>query len=147
MRAATELELAGRGTRLGAAIIDGLLFGVAGIIAAIAIPATQGSRTGSMLALLMVCAVIIGMIAANIVFLHRNGQTLGKKILGIKVVRSDGERVSLLRFFFLRFLPVGLLGAIPLVGYFISLLDALLIFRTSHQCLHDNIADTIVVLA
>jgi len=144
---ATELELAGRGIRLGAVIVDGTLFGLSGVIAAIGIPAAQKSQAGLIVAGLIVTGLIVGLIIANILFLYRDGQTIGKKLLSIKVVRTDGEKVSLLRFFFLRFLPVGLLGAIPLIGSVFSLADALLIFRASHQCLHDNIADTIVVRA
>ena len=34
---------------------------------------------------------------------------------------------------------------IPVVGMFIPFVDALLIFRSSNQCLHDQIADTIVI--
>ena len=147
VRADTELELAGRGTRLGAVILDGLSFAVLGIVAAVVIPMLKDSRAAGIVLGLVFLGVIAALAVVNIIFLYRNGQTIGKKILAIKVVRSDGERVTLLRFFFLRFLPVALLGAIPFVGYVVSLVDALLIFRTSHQCLHDNIADTIVVRA
>ena len=41
----------------------------------------------------------------------------------------------------------GMLRFIPFIGVFYVLVDCLLIFRESHQCLHDNIADTIVVKA
>ena len=43
--------------------------------------------------------------------------------------------------------PWGLLGLVPLIGWLFALADALLIFRDSRKCLHDNIADTIVVTA
>ena len=36
---------------------------------------------------------------------------------------------------------------VPIVGAFYALVDCLLIFRESRRCLHDNIADTIVVTA
>jgi len=72
---------------------------------------------------------------------------VGKRALGIRIVRSSGERASLGRIFALRYLPVTLLGAIPYLGPVFSLVDILLIFRDSRQCLHDQIADTIVVKA
>jgi uncharacterized RDD family membrane protein YckC len=40
---------------------------------------------------------------------------------------------------------VSLLGAIPYVGWLVSLVDPLLIFGKDRRCLHDLIADTIVV--
>ena len=36
---------------------------------------------------------------------------------------------------------------VPFVGGLVSLVDALLIFRDDRRCLHDEIADTIVVTA
>jgi uncharacterized RDD family membrane protein YckC len=55
--------------------------------------------------------------------------------------------VAFSRFVFLRWLPLFVVGLIPWVGYLSGLIDAVLIFRDSHQCLHDNIADTRVVTA
>jgi uncharacterized RDD family membrane protein YckC len=72
-----------------------------------------------------------------------NGQTIAKKMLDIKVVRTDGSPVSLSRIFWLRNFVNGLLGVIPLY----SLIDVLLIFGAERQCIHDKIADTIVVKA
>jgi len=47
----------------------------------------------------------------------------------------------------LRILPVTIAGSIPYlrIGNLISLVDILLIFRSSRQRLHDQLADTIVV--
>jgi uncharacterized RDD family membrane protein YckC len=62
-------------------------------------------------------------------------------------VRSDGSPASFGRIVGLRYLPTSLITLIPVVGMFYALLDCLLIFRRSRRCLHDNIADTIVVTA
>lgn len=142
-------ELAGRGTRLGAVLLDGLMFGVLGIIAAIAIPALgpNGSGAGVAVAIGVVGIGILALLIVNLVLLHRNGQTLGKKWLGIKITRTDGDRAGLGRIFFLRMLVPGLIGAIPLAGPIFSIVDPLFIFRESRRCLHDAIADTIVVRA
>ena len=40
-----------------------------------------------------------------------------------------------------------MIALVPLVGWMYGLLDVLMIFRDSRKCLHDNIADTIVVKA
>jgi uncharacterized RDD family membrane protein YckC len=79
----------------------------------------------------------------TILYVARNGQTIAKKWLGIKVVRSDGSKASLGRIFWLRNVVNALLGIIP----FYSLIDPLVIFGDARQCVHDKIADTIVVVA
>jgi uncharacterized RDD family membrane protein YckC len=73
----------------------------------------------------------------------RYGQTMAKRLLEIRVVRSDGSKASLGRIFWLRNVVNGLISVIPL--YFF--IDSLLIFGERRQCIHDLIADTIVVKA
>jgi uncharacterized RDD family membrane protein YckC len=68
-------------------------------------------------------------------------------MLGIKIVRNDGSRAGLGRIFWLRMFVPGLVGAIPLVGGLFGLIDPLFIFGEEKRCLHDLIADTIVVTA
>lgn len=154
------LELAGRGTRLGAKCVDGLtglavLLG-AGMIAAIAIPLLAalhgpgsarylGFTLAALLAGLFGFLALVALIIWNCVWLQRYGQTVGKRVLHIRIVRSNGERASLGRIFGRRYLPMMLLGAIPKLGVLITLADYLLIFRESRKCLHDHFADTIVV--
>ncbi len=153
---AGEIDRATRGTRLGATLLDVvMLMGVVmlgGIFAAVAIPAmSKGNSESGVLVSIIVIGLVgiaaLGLLIANIYYLHKNGQTVGKKILGIKVVRTNGERAGLARIFFLRYLPVTLMGAVPYIGFLVALTDSLLIFRESQQCLHDNIADTIVIKA
>jgi len=154
------LELADRGSRLGAKCLDGLtVMGVvlvAGIAAAIVIPvlrssgrtlAEPGVPAAALAAALIVFLAFAGLIIWNCVWLHRYGQTIGKRVLHIRIVRSDGRRVGLGRIFALRYLPMTVLGFIPFLGFMITLTDWLLIFRDSRKCLHDQFADTIVVRA
>lgn len=79
--------------------------------------------------------------------LASRGQTIGKVALGIRIVRTDGSRASLGRLLGLRYGIGSAAMAIPVVGNVYAIVDALLIFRQSRRCLHDNIADTIVVKA
>jgi uncharacterized RDD family membrane protein YckC len=154
------LELAGRGARLGAKCVDGLtvlavLLG-AGIVAAIGIPILAavhsaappslfGLTAAALVAGLLGFLALMGLIVLNCVWLQRYGQTVGKRALRIRIVRSNGERAGLGRIFGLRYLPMILLGAIPKLGLLITLVDYMLIFRDSRKCLHDQFADTIVV--
>ena len=59
------------------------------------------------------------------------------------LVRSDGSKASLARIFWLRNVVNGMLGFVPLYG----IVDLLLIFGDARQCIHDKIADTMVVKA
>lgn len=142
-------ELAGRGTRLLAVIIDYLAVVGLGIAAALVVPAARGNPTLGLVFGTLAGVIMLGIVIYNFVLLHRQGQTIGKRAMHICVLRSDGSRCSLRRYIFLRFFPVMFIGGIlniaaPL-GSIFSLVDSLMIFRDSRQCLHDVIADTIVV--
>lgn len=86
-------------------------------------------------------------LAVNGMFLAQNGQTIGKKAMGIKIVRSDGSKADLARIILWRQLPTQAIQLIPILGGLLGLVDVLAIFRSSRQCFHDQIADTIVIKA
>ena len=138
---------AGRGARLGAAILDNILLSGPAIGAAIFIPTLEksGSEAGMIAFVALFVTGFLVVLGFNLYYLHRDGQTLAKKAVGIRILRSDASRCELWRIVVLRFLPVSLLGAIPVVGFVVSLVDALMIFGEERRCLHDLIADTIVV--
>jgi uncharacterized RDD family membrane protein YckC len=151
-----DLVLADRGIRLLAWIVDGLVLAapmmVIGIVAVIfaGVMSRNSNGTSETMMTLMFIAFGFGALVVliiNMVLLHRNGQTIAKRWFGIKVVRLDGSRCSLPRILFARWLPVTLLGMIPVLGYGVALVDSLMIFRNDYRCLHDLIADTIVVKA
>ncbi len=156
----TQLELASRATRLGAFLLDNaLMLGPIFVMLFYIGVRTASQRLdqakvaagmSGMFAVVGLIFVILGIV--NFVFLYNNGQTIGKRWLGIKIVRTDGTRCGLARILFLRSLPLGFLGGIlnrvvPPLGYVISLADGLFIFRNDYRCLHDLIADTKVVKA
>jgi uncharacterized RDD family membrane protein YckC len=145
------LEPASRGVRFGAAMIDGLIVTALYIpvIIAVFLNPTPTFDPAVLLSVWGAVSLIgaIALIAVTIVLVKRNGQTIGKKMTGIKVVRADGSKASLGRIFWLRNVVNGIPSAIPLLGYVYVLVDHLLIFSDKRQCLHDKIADTIVVNA
>ena len=141
-------QLAGRGIRLVAAIVDGLL--VAGAMLLLAWVTTYNvfdPREDAPLSdfATSLARAVGAYLLLNGWLLHSRGQTIGKALFRIKVVRSDGSRASLLRLAGLRYFVTSLLTLVPLVGWIFALVDCLMIFRDSRKCLHDNIADTIVV--
>ena len=87
------------------------------------------------------CVIVV----IDCVMLHKYGQTMGKRIVGIKIMRTDGERISLRRVIGLRTLPISILSRIPFVGWLIALADSLMIFGAERRCLHDVFADSIVI--
>ena len=133
-----EARKASRGQRLGAAILDGLIVGIGAGIAGYGV---DNNKLVVVIGVLIFLAAVVG----NCVLLHQNGQTIGKRTLGIKIVRSNGDRIGLGRIIGMRIIPVGILGAIPYIGGLVSLVDSLLIFNNERRCLHDMIADTIVI--
>ena len=62
--------------------------------------------------------------------LHAFGGTLGKKLMGLRIVRTDGTRAGFVRLFFGRGAAAMLPNFIPILNMFWWLLDPLLIFAT-----------------
>jgi len=79
-------------------------------------------------------------------FLATRGQTLGKALLRLRMVRPDGSPASFARLAGLRYSLPYVFVAIPVVGLLYSLVDCLCIFGKARRCLHDRIADTVVVV-
>jgi uncharacterized RDD family membrane protein YckC len=147
-------ELAGRGTRLGATILDSIIF-MCAVYAPLFIfggrPVVSETNPGEvdwspLFGGAGAVVAVIGLLVWGYFtykFVAANGQSIAKKLLGIKVVRSDGSPASVGRIFWLRNIVNGVLGIIPLYG----LVDVLLIFGEQRKCIHDKIADTIVIKA
>jgi uncharacterized RDD family membrane protein YckC len=151
-----EARKASRWQRLGAALLDDLAFVVC-LIPSFAIIGYTGymarsrgeSAPHATLPIFFAIGglLALGLVIYNCILLSRNGQTIGKRVLGIKIVRSDGSEAPLSRIIFARALPIMVMGAIPFIGRFVGLVDALMIFGNEKRCLHDLIADTIVISA
>lgn len=138
--------LAGRGNRLLAVIIDGVLQLGLMLLVNWVMPFGLLDEDASFRQVLI--NAVLGLVfffAIQGWLLVQHGQTVGKKLLGMRIVRSDGSRASAGRILGLRYTLGWVIASVPLVGSLYALVDALLIFRGSRQCLHDTIADTIVV--
>src|SRR5215207_7601097 len=91
-------RLASWGSRVGAALLDGAIVWLIAIlaIAVAAIPSTIIGTGGTPLWLLVSFLSAWAYYAATMVREgERNGQTLGKQAVGIRVVRDSGEPVTL----------------------------------------------------
>jgi len=75
-------------------------------------------------------------------FLVARGQTIGKKLVNIQIVRSkDGQNGGFVSNVLLRAIVNSFISLIPLY----LLIDTLFIFSDTKRCLHDRLAGTIVV--
>jgi len=127
-------SLAGRGQRFLARLIDSLIPAAPVVFFILAIEFIPWVVVG-ILALLAVLVI-------QILFLSMFGQTIGKSIVKIKIVKiSNGKNGGFVTNFLLREIVNGILTLIP----FYSLIDILLIFREDRRCIHDFIAGTCVV--
>jgi uncharacterized RDD family membrane protein YckC len=146
-----ENRKASRGKRFGAALLDGMinLAWVLPIIwgATMVVDVRRGLKPAAPMVgvVLLGLALLIAIFVVNCMMIHRSGQTIGKRALDIAIVRTDGSRIGVARYIFLRVVPIVLIGMIPVVGRLINLVDPLLIFGRDRRCLHDLLADSIVV--
>lgn len=151
--APAEQVLAGRGTRLLAAIVDTIIGATAGW-AVMQIPLLKGliqaqqSEVARSVWSWTPLSLLVGVAVFLLVQgwpLARRGQTIGKMVCKLRIVRTDGTPAEPWRLLGLRY-GVGMLTNLMVgVAMVYGLVDSLLIFRGSRQCLHDTIAGTKVI--
>lgn len=169
-----DQPLASRGARLGARLLDGLLAFVTMVPGMIwlftamdsassrrysgsydpysssydpyASSYSSGPNFDDMIGPLAV--MLLPVLALSIyqwVLISKQGQTLGKKWLNIKIVKLDGSPVDFVSGVVLREWVQGFINNLPWVGGIIALIDACMIFSQDQQCMHDKIAKTKVI--
>jgi len=145
------LELATKWSRLGASIIDGLIVMIATLplfyfmggfdgidqVPPVAAPLSVQFLT-AFLGISFYCVI-------NWKLLETKGQSIGKKLLNIRVVYLDGAQASRKDILVKRYFPYILCSYIPFIGGIIGLVNVLFIFGKQRRCLHDRIAGTKVV--
>lgn len=144
-------DLASRWARLGSALLDsfiGSLFVIPGILIMVSAGVFIAHNHPNPALLIggfsAMGAGLLILLAIQIYLLSTRGQTIGKKIVGIKIVNfDDGTNPGFVKAFLLRVFVNGLIGFVPLY----SLVDLLFIFRADQRCIHDLLANTVVVKA
>ena len=139
--------------RLGAAIVDGLIFAamvyiplIVGTVIAGASGGDNGNTAASGFMVIGLGLTLVGFFVWLWLTLRQmsaTGQSLAKKYFNIKVVLSDGSPAPLSTLILRRNVLNGIISIIPLYG----LIEVLFIFGEKRQCLHDKLANTIVVEA
>ncbi len=143
-------QQAGRASRFFAALLDGL------VLIAITVPIQWKAGVfdgfpeipeqgfGELLMWGVVGFAVF--LLVNGYLLATRAQSVGKAMLGIKIVTMDGENADFERIVLRRVLPLTVAASIPFVGGFVSIIDPLFIFRKNHRCVHDLVAGTRVVV-
>jgi uncharacterized RDD family membrane protein YckC len=151
--AGAALELASLGERLGAAFIEGGVFLLAAlpliiatVMAEVASNNGESAETPNVALLGLGIILVLGLAIYQLVMLATRGQSIGKRILGIRIVtHPDGSNPGGVKTIIMRgFLP-GILSNIPLLGLLFSITNICFIFREDRRCIHDLIAGTQVV--
>jgi uncharacterized RDD family membrane protein YckC len=151
-------SLAGRGTRLGSFLIDAFLSFLCLVplmSAMVAAASTQSIDSFSFTDVINLAgkrnllgtgALLLIVTVVQVVMLSTLGQSIGKRLLRIRIVRfRDDRNPGFVHAFLLRRLLPACIGMIPVLGMFFTLADVCLIFREDRRCLHDFMADTVVV--
>lgn len=137
--------------RLGASIIDSLIVMViflpvmwlSGYFTRVAQLAMEG-QSWTPEALLWAVFGLVIVIGVNWSHLAR-GQTIGKSIMQLRIVRKDGSPAERTHIILKRLLPLQVIAQVPYIGGLFAFVDSLCIFRAQRNTLHDDIADTKVV--
>ena len=150
-------DLASPGKRLVARIIDIALvaiilaiFAIAGIVGLLAIPEAGEEAAGALILLGFGGAVLVFLIFLiyEPALIATRGQTVGKMMMGIKVVRAEdgglpgwGKAIG-------RWILPGLVFLIPFAGWFLHMLVYLsLVWDDRRQGWHDKMGTTVVITA
>jgi uncharacterized RDD family membrane protein YckC len=152
-------ELATLGQRFGAAAIDGVLKTLCWLPTSLAVWRVLGDqiRSGQQPSPAELLGAMEGVVSNSLPFLAvlavvqgvliaRRSQSIGKALLGIRIVRfSDLQPAGFLRGFGLRGAVPWFIEQIPLLGGLFWMVDVGFIFGAERRCLHDLIAGTKVV--
>ena len=112
-------------------------------------PSRPGETPGTAVGVGIAIAVLYFLAGSIYLFvmLSTRGQTIGKRIMKIRVEKTDGSPPGFVVAVLLREIVNLIICCIPLVGTIYALVDALFVFRPDSRCLHDHIASTGVVMA
>jgi uncharacterized RDD family membrane protein YckC len=158
---AGRYELAGWWSRVGAALIDGLIVGVGALIILVLFGSVfsvgffESDETGVAalivgLMLSFVAIAIVALLYAPVMMHRTNGRTLGRMAMGIRVVRANGQPMTfgwaMLREVAVKALLFGFAGSITFG--LANLADVLWpLWDDENRALHDFLVDTRTVRA
>ncbi len=130
--------------RFVAYIIDAVILNIVGFIVRLILSSVMGVQTPSSTGFdtVTITSGLVGLVVAWLYFALQEsspaGATVGKRVLGLRVVRGDGTPLTFARATG-RFLAKFISAFILLIGYIMAG------FTERKRALHDMIADTVVI--
>jgi uncharacterized RDD family membrane protein YckC len=86
------------------------------------------------------------LLVVQVWMISTRGQSIGKRLLGIKIVKfADGSPAGFVHGWLLRNFVNGIIGVLPWIGILYKLVDNCFIFSEPRRCIRDQIAGTKVV--
>jgi uncharacterized RDD family membrane protein YckC len=139
--------LAEPAARLGAVVLDCLIATVC-IGAGFMVMEVDRNDVVQIIGWIMAGLGTLGLLITQVYLLTTRGQTLGKKIVGVRIVIfEDNSNPGFIHACLLRLIIPSLLNSIPILGLVFFIIDSCFIFRDDRRCVHDLIAGTKVVKA
>lgn len=154
-----ETELAERITRLGAWFLDNviaflcmlpgtIILGFSVVSALLLGEGDLGDLTSGRVVLGWVLLATFGfaLLIVQVWLLTTRGQTIGKKLMGIRIVRlTDESNPGFVSAVLVRAVLPAIIGMVPYFGFLFTIVDVCFIFRDDRRCVHDLMAGTKVV--
>ncbi|RST61086.1 RDD family protein [Siminovitchia terrae] len=142
-----QFQLAGLGSRMAAYMLDWLILGVMNVIIIIIplILLIDGNPFYDDITSIVMAILIIALFVLNwgyFIFMefYFGGKTIGKRVLGIRVIQDNGHSLTLLSSFIRNFMRI--VDSLP-AGYLTGLL--MIFFHPKHKRVGDLVAGTMVV--
>lgn len=142
-------RLATPGSRVAAHLIDialvglGSLLGSALLLAILAEGGVSAAPYEWAISGFAAFAVPIG--GVQLALVHQNGQSVGKRIMKVRVVTLDGQLPGVWRVLILRNVAPWVLGVVPLIGVIFRIANIAALFSDGNRALHDRFAGTKVM--
>ena len=135
--------LASKVDRAIAEVIDiALLWGPEGILFFLLSKGVQVDEKPSLVLVSLMGGYCLAVLLIQMFLLIKHGQTVGKKVRGIRIVRQiDGLNGGFMTNVMLRSVMNQVLRLFPFYG----IIDVLFVFSPRNRCLHDRLAGTLVV--
>lgn len=146
-------QLASRRQRLHAALLDGVLMAPFYLMSDGSVHSAGGEwglkpvvmNASNFTPILIGGLMIIPFALLNGVLLANKGQTFGKWLCRIAIVRYDGQPARFANLIWIRYLPFWLLILVPYLNILCLIDVAWMFVSKNRRCLHDYFAGTMVV--
>lgn len=133
-------------SRVLAYLIDLLVAIAALFLSAQIIKTLDATNLLSIFGIFVAIAIVLGVSVYQAVSLSLTGQTIGKKMLKLRVVTfPNASNAGFARAVFKRWWLPSSLYLIPYLGWAFGVADCLFILNKNRRCLHDLVAGTMVV--